>query len=1189
MRFFVFELKYWFRQPMVYVFFFINLLLIFGATSSDQIRVGGSFGNILKNAPYVIQTYYSVMSFISLLMTTSFILASTTRDFTYNTYQIIFTTPVKRIQYLLGRFFGAVIVSVVPLLGVSAGIILGCLMPWVDSEKVGAFFIEAHLAGIFQIAVPNTLFGAAVVFMVASLTRNTIAAFISSLVLMVAMVVAGSFSEDLETEWLAILLDPYGAQTFSILTKYWTVGQKNTITLALEGLFLYNRILWTLISVIIITTTVKVFSFTEKAKKLKKSLAVEESQDSFRKLKSVPDAKISLGFGAQWIMYKKRLFFELFAILKSPAFIVILIAGLLNFVPNIITNSGPFGLTAYPVTYSMINMIEGSFYMFLISIIIIYSGQLVWKERESQFDEIYDATPHKKWVTYLSKISAMAVLIFLIQSFLIVICVVTQLAKGFDDIRLMVYIKSLLLIDYTGLMFLVIMAMLMHSLINNKYLAFFAFVVFLLLNNFLWVMLEVETNMVQYGSRPSYIYSDMNGFGPFLQGIFWFRGYWLLFAFLICFVSVFAWIRGKETSLTHKLKLIFNGIRGRSRPILGLILMLWLFFGSFVYYNIYELNSITTSYQLKEFQADYEKTYKKYEGINQPRITDIKYNISIFPETRAVKVKGVWWIKNKGNTTIDSVHVNFQRNFKIILDFPRSKNVLHDTKLLYNIYKLHEPLSPGDSIKVSFTSDFISKGFENEVSFTSVVGNGSFFNNLDFSPEIGYQPGRELDDKDERKKRGLAEKARMPELKRNCGAECMNNYLTNNSDWLNVETVISTSSDQTAIAPGSAIKTWQKDNRNYFHYKLDHASLNFYSFISAKYEIEKEKYNGIDVEVYYDKAHHYNIENMQRSMKRSLDYYIQNFGPYYHKQVRIIEFPRYAGFAQAFPGTMPYSEGIGFIAKIEDEDDIDMVFYVVAHEMAHQYWAHQIIGAGVQGATLLSETFAQYSALMVMEKEYGRDAMKKFLKYEMDNYLRQRGTESVKEEPLLKVENQGYIHYRKGSLVMYYLKEMIGETALNNALRELLDQFKYAEPPYPTSFHALDAIKAHTPDSLQYVITDLFETITLFNNRAVSANVKELNSGKFELTLKVATQKFRADSLGFETEIPVKDWIEIGVFAKPEQETSSGKVLYRKKHYISGKENTITLVLNEKPFEAGIDPMNLMVDLIGDDNLIKVE
>src|SRR6187399_3323832 len=147
MKFFIFEIKYWLRQPMVYIFLAINTLMIFGATYSDNIQVGGSFGNILKNAPFVIQTYYSIMSIITLLMTTAFILASTIRDYSYDTFQIIFTTPVKRIQYLLGRFFGAVCVSVIPMLGISVGVIIGCMMPDMDPERVGPFILQAHIAG----------------------------------------------------------------------------------------------------------------------------------------------------------------------------------------------------------------------------------------------------------------------------------------------------------------------------------------------------------------------------------------------------------------------------------------------------------------------------------------------------------------------------------------------------------------------------------------------------------------------------------------------------------------------------------------------------------------------------------------------------------------------------------------------------------------------------------------------------------------------------------------------------------------------------------------------------------------------------------------------------------------------------------------------------------------------------------
>ncbi len=200
----------------------------------------------------------------------------------------------------------------------------------------------------------------------------------------------------------------------------------------------------------------------------------------------------------------------------------------------------------------------------------------------------------------------------------------------------------------------------------------------------------------------------------------------------------------------------------------------------------------------------------------------------------------------------------------------------------------------------------------------------------------------------------------MPDLDPQDLAARGNTYISQSSDWVDVETVISTSADQIAVAPGSLLRKWETDGRRYFHYKVDHPSLNFYSFISADYEVAFRKWNDVDIEVYYHPEHKWNVDNMLRSIRRSLEYYTEHFGPYRHQQARIIEFPRVADFAQAFPGTMPYSEGIGFIADIKDEDDIDMVFYVVAHEMAHQWWAHQVIGANMQGATLLSETLAQY-------------------------------------------------------------------------------------------------------------------------------------------------------------------------------------------------------------------------------------
>lgn len=301
------------------------------------------------------------------------------------------------------------------------------------------------------------------------------------------------------------------------------------------------------------------------------------------------------------------------------------------------------------------------------------------------------------------------------------------------------------------------------------------------------------------------------------------------------------------------------------------------------------------------------------------------------------------WVRNVSDTIIQEIHFTMPMlQDSLIIYIAGAAPVLQDNRLGYRIYKLKQLMAPGDSLKIRFASVNLSKGFENEVSFTQITQNGKFFNNRVILPSIGYEEGNELSDKHKRRKHDLPPGKRMPRLDENNFNDLANSYIANDADWVEIRTIISTSIDQIAVAPGSLMREWKQDERAYFEYILDKPSLNFYSFISARYEVAREEWNGIKMEVYYDKQHAYNVPNMMRSIQKSLEYYTQNFGPYYHKQYRIIEFPRYESFAQAFPGTMPYSEGIGSITDLRNvtQEDIDDVFYVVAHEMGHQYRAH---------------------------------------------------------------------------------------------------------------------------------------------------------------------------------------------------------------------------------------------------------
>jgi len=1185
-----FEVRYWLRQPMVYIFLLINALLIFGASSSDNITVGSGIGNVHKNAPFVIQNFYAIMSLISLLMVTAFLNFAASRDYSEKTNQIIFSTPLKKFDFIFGRYLGACIIAVIPFLGISLGNIIGSLMPWLDENRTGAFYLNAHIAGVMMFSVPNILFAGAVIFSIAALTRNTIYSFIGTILLLVGYGISQSLISDLDNETLGALLDPFGIRTFAIVTKYWTVEDKNTLTAGFNGLLLMNRIIWIAVGLLIMTFTYFKFSFSEKSRKTSKlKNENEEEKVAFKLFEKLPAVQQEYTSKLSFKQFRSQISIETKSILKNTAFIIILIAGIINLVSSLAfaTNAG-YGNKTFPVTYEIIDSIKGSLFLFLIAIITFYTGTLVWKERDEKVNDIYDALPFRNWIPLLSKTIAMWLVLEVVLFTTVLVGILAQTAYGFYDFKISNYLIELPLLSGLQFFFLIVVSILIHVLVNNKYLGYFVFIAFVIVNSFVWPVLHINSNMVNFGETSSVTYSDINGFGPFVTGLAWLNTYWLLFSLILIVIALLFWVRGRDTAMKIRLNQARIRYASQYKSALIVFTILWVLCASFVFYNTKVVNTYKSDKELESLQVEYEKLYKKYENLAQPRITDIKFTIDLFPKERALYTKQAIKAVNKSTSIIDSVHFSIPNNFEIKINIANAKLVLDDKKLDYRIYQLAKPLNPGDTLYINVESNYISKGFENEVSVTSIVQNGSFFNNADIMPQIGYQESGELSDKEKRKENGLPEKKRMAPLQRNCTSKCMSTYLSNNSDWVNVETIISTPDDEIAIAPGSLIKKWNDKGRTFYNYKLDHESMNFYSFMSAKYQIRKEKWNGIDIEIYYIPEHKWNVEKMVKSVQNALKYYTENFGPYYHKQCRIIEFPRYASFAQAFPGTMPYSESIGFIDNLEDEEDIDMVYYVVAHEMGHQWWAHQVVGADMQGATVLSETMAQYSALMVMEKMYGKPKMRKFLKYEMDNYLRSRGTEREKELALLKVENQGYIHYRKGSVVMYYLKEMIGEKAVNSALKNMIDSFAYRQPPYPNSYDLVDRFNAVTPDSLKYLINDLFYDITLFDNKTKEASYKKLANGKYEVSITIEANKLKADSVGKEVKIPIKDWIEIGVLKKPSAGKIYGKLLYSKTVFINKEINTFKFTVDELPYEAGIDPNFYLVDRMPKDNLKKL-
>jgi ABC-2 type transport system permease protein len=1188
---FAFEIRYHLKQPTIWVCLAIFFLLTFGAVGSDSIQIGGSIGNVNRNAPVVIMQLMLILSVFGMFTTTAFVANSVNRDFELGTDSIFFSAPIKKRDYLLGRFAGSFVVSMLIFAGVALAIMLASMMPWIDKERIGAFMLQPYLFSLFGLVLPNVFICAALFFSVAALTRSMMASYAAAVALFVGYIASRAALGNLDNEVVASLSDPFSLSPFALATRYWTVFERNTRLLPITGIFLYNRLLWVGLAVAVLLFAVIRFRFAapaRKSSKRSKKADVEPAENLMTAATPVPSVRQRFGGTASLAQFWEWAKLEFFAVLRSPAFLIILALAVVNVVVNALLREQLYGTSVRPVTHQMIQAIREGFLFFALIILLYYAGEIVWRERGLKMSDVSDTTPVPTWVFWASKLLALVMVAYALMTISALATIVVQTIRGYHNYELLLYLKGLFVQEGIGLILFCVMTFFLQVLANNKYVGIFLTVAVGVLFAVMPSM-HLEHNLYLYGTVPDAPYSDMNGYGHFVQPLVWFNIYWSCFAVVLIALAHLYWVRGSETSMRVRSALAKLRLNGKVVSVMTLALAAFVASGAYIFYNTNVLNRYRTQDEGEKQQAEYEKKYKTYERLEQPRITAVQADVDIYPERRTVDIRGSYTLVNKWQKPVTELHVTMppDRITKTIT-IPGATVSMEDKENGYTIYKLSSPIPPGASLPLQFTVHVERKGFVNNGANNNIVYNGTFFNNFDYFPHLGYFPAAELQDRGKRRKYGLKPVERLP--KQNDMRARMNNEISTDTDWMSLDTTVSTSADQTALAPGYLQKEWTQNGRRYFHYKTEAPILGFFAYLSARYEVKRDKWNGVNIEIYYDRHHPYNVDRMIDSTKRSLDYYTKNFSPYQHHQVRILEFPRYARFAQSFPNTIPFSESIGFIANVSDPADIDYVYYVTAHEVGHQWWAHQAISGAVQGATMITETMAQYSALMVMEHQYGRDQMQRFLRYELNRYLAGRGGELVAEMPLELVEGQQYIHYAKGSLVMYALRDYAGEDNVNKGAAKFLKDVSYQQPPYTTSTELVNDFRQFAPASALPMIHDLFETITLYDNKTTETSFTKLPNGKFHVKMTVESTKLRSTGGGDEKPIPLDDWIDIGVLG--EKKVKGGKkideVLFLEKRHITQGKNTFEVVVDKLPARAGIDPLNKLIDRNPGDNTKKV-
>jgi ABC-2 type transport system permease protein len=1202
LEFFLFELKFRLKSLSTYVYFTLWFFLsFFSIAAEDFINVGND--KILLNGPFSNTILQIIFCLFGVIVIAAIFGTSILRDFQRDTYQLVFTKPISKFAYLGGRWAGSLVTTILAFSGLLVGEAAGTLAPWADHTRIAHGHLWWALQPFLSITVIQIFFLGSLFFAVAALSRRVFVVYLQGVAVFMAYLISNAVfraNRSLEHFWSAIF-DPVGFRLFDSITRYWTVFEKNSQLLQWRGVFLYNRLLWSSVGVLALVAAYVLFPVSvealtaasqgRRAAKARQSEAAETLGRVSLVAGKLPLVHQVFGLRTTWAQFLSLTRLRIANILRELPFWAI-VAVMVVFA--VIT--GHFAgrvddTNVYPVTFLMVQAVEGTAILFFLIVGTVYAGELIWRERDTHFEGIHDALPVGVTTDWLSKLAALAIVELLLLTVAMLCGVVMQTIGGYYHYELLQYFKELYLITFPGVLMYLFLALFLQTIVSNKFVAhgivIGLFVLNIVLFNFGW-----ENTLYLFANTPPYTYSDMNGYGHFVPALVWSITYWLSISVVLGVVSIAFALRGSDDSWKARLRLA-RARAPRLIPAGALALLVAIASGGWYFYNAHVVNEYLNAKARRGIQAEYERDFKKFEGIPQPKILSIDAAVDIFPERRAFSGNGHFVLQNKTAVPISEIHlvdvaqsvsnVRFDRPFHLVSSSPRH---------LYSIFALEQPLSPGEKVNLNFDLGYATHGFTDGNERPQFAYSGTFFDSTYF-PQIGYSSDNELTDPRRRRDEHLGPVSDLPPRGDPVGSRT--SLFSPQADWVTFHTVVSTSEDQMAIAPGYPTREWHQNGRHYFEYSMGQVPiLDFVAYVSARYSVKREAYPGADgninIEVYSAPAHPYDVDGMIDASKMGLAYYEKNFSPFQFRQFRILEFPRYRQFAQSFPNTIPYQEN-WFITRVLSPDDIDYTYFVTAHELAHQWWAHQLIGGRVAGSNMMSESLAEYSALRVMQKKYGDYQMHKFLKHELDGYLRGRSGESHKETPLDLVQREAYVWYQKGSLVLYALSDYIGEDKLNLALHNFLMQYRYANAtdaqsgPYPDTRQFVQALRDQTPPELQYYITDAFESIVLYDNKAVTAIVTPTADKKFKVVLSVESRKFKADGLGAETPMPLNDYIDIGVFSgKKDHEVP----LFLEKKKLTQEKQTFEVIVDEMPTRAGIDPYNKLIDRISDDNLVDV-
>lgn len=1181
------------------------LVAVLGMGGSAAMLVGTGYGPaaVHVNSPYTVMQSMGLLVLVLLFVLTIFCANGALRDTEHGMTELVFSRPVGEALYLGVRFAGVMVAAMTVMLVVAAVLMVAPFVLPLDSGRVGGLHMLSYVWPLVTLVLPDALLAASVLFAIATLTRSTLATYVGGIaifalyfvtaLLVDSPLMAGAVPPTPEALARAAILDPFGLSAFFEQTRYWTPAERDARLVALSGRFLTNRVLWLSVATAIllfVRTRFRLRSEHMPSKKGKRfsSGANHAAAHVGRNALNVPYITVpTVASGTFWPALRSALLTEARHVLRSRTFIALLalwafVAGMQGFSS---LESGEYATRVLATSGLLVNELSLPLLLLGSIAVVYYAAEVAWRERTVGIDSLVDGTPASSAVFFVAKVCALSAIPLALTVVAVVVALVVQWSSGGLAVRPFVLL-SLVPIAAFPLMLFAIGALSLQVVSSNRWLGMLAGLGLALLAR-RGDAIGIEHPMLRFADGPSLSWSDFDGFGPALPSFAAFMLYWSLFALLLGCVSWGLWPRGQQRSLRKRLAALPRTWGGHGRRVVFAAAVSFVALTAALFRSTNVVHAWESSSRGADWQAAYERAYRRIAAVPQPRIVAVRGNVDLVPERRSAVVHLVLVLENRDSSPIDTLWVNVPRDAGAVRIVTSGAHTARaDTRLGVHVLAFDQPLRAGGKRELTYDIALDRSGIRAGGFNPDVAENGTYLTNGDMVPAFGYRAGYEIQDPAERRKRGLGELslALLPLASADSLAPKVR-LVGQEPSWITLDLTISTSADQRVIAPGRLIRSAAERGRSVFQYATDGEITPRFAIASARYDVRRIVQDGIGVEMYFHPAHSQNVDSLLAAGARSLRLFTRSFGPYPYATLRMVEVPSWLNFgAFAVPGMLLFTEDRGVLSDPRT-GDVDLITRRVAHEVAHQWWGHTVDPLNVAGATTIVETLAKYSEQRVLASVRGESALPPMLAFDHDRYLAGRAGAREEEPTLMETAAQEYLYYGKGAIAMHALHDALGDSAMVHALRSLV-RAEGGPHGAATSRTLYGLLMSEAVDVRSRALVDEWFTSRVTDDLAADSAVVAPANGSYRL--KAWFRASRTDMRNREARAVPDDelyQVDVAVYG----EGSEAPVLYQGRQYVRNGRIELSLDVPARPAFVEIDPEVRRIDRDRSNNRKRVE